>query len=523
MTEYSSSSVAVVAALLAVCLAAAWNRRKPKAYPPGPRPFPLPIPFLGRFPSVALPTSLPWLVYTEWGKRFGPLIHFEAFNQHVLIVNSLEVAHDLFEKRPHIYSSRPWMPILELSGFEGAFSGKPYGDQWRMHRRLFDKHFRRESSRSYRPVQVQKIHDFLRKLNENPQDFSAHVRALPGSVIMSVVYGYNVADYSQDRFIEIAEEYNLRLTNSFIPGAMPLLDFFPAVRHLPKWFPGCGFHRVAQELLALKEEVVHKPFGYAVDNKDSGRSDPVPVVVKMVEEAETSDDEEFDMMKEVTAASDTTVSAIMTFFLVMALYPAVQRKAQMEIDSLLGLSEPGSAIPTFEQKGSLPYIEAIFREVLRWRPILPLSLPHATSTEDAYNGYYIPKGATAILNVWPMTREESTYGTNTEDFNPDRFLDVDGTLLEVNHSPLSFGLGPRICPGRFFAEDTFWMTIVSVLALFNVSNATTTNPQGLEVEVDAKNPPYSDNPISHPLPFNCSILPRSTAALDLLKGISRQE
>ncbi|KAF7317185.1 Aldolase-II domain-containing protein [Mycena chlorophos] len=124
---------------------------------------------------------------------------------------------------------------------------------------------------------------------------------------------------------------------------------------------------------------------------DSGRSGPVPVVVKMVEEAETSDDDEFDMMKEVTAASDTTVSAIMTFFLAMALYPAVQRKAQMEIDTLLGISEAGSAIPTFEQKGSLPYIEAIFREVLRWRPVIPLSLLHATSTEDVYNGYYIPK------------------------------------------------------------------------------------------------------------------------------------
>jgi cytochrome P450 len=64
------------------------------------------------------------------------------------------------------------------------------------------------------------------------------------------------------------------------------------------------------------------------------------------------------------------MSAIATFFLAMSLYPDVQRKAQKELDTVLG---PGK-IPTFADRESLPYIDAIYREVMRWHPAIPLGI-----------------------------------------------------------------------------------------------------------------------------------------------------
>lgn len=53
----------------------------------------------------------------------------------------------------------------------------------------------------------------------------------------------------------------------------------------------------------------------------------------------------------------------------MVLYPEVQRKAQEEIDGLLGRKR----LPTLADRASMPYTEALVTELLRWAPPVPLS------------------------------------------------------------------------------------------------------------------------------------------------------
>lgn len=52
----------------------------------------------------------------------------------------------------------------------------------------------------------------------------------------------------------------------------------------------------------------------------------------------------------------------------MVLYPAVQAKAQAELDSAIG----SGRLPDYNDRPSLPYINAIVKEVLRWNPVAPL-------------------------------------------------------------------------------------------------------------------------------------------------------
>jgi cytochrome P450 len=52
----------------------------------------------------------------------------------------------------------------------------------------------------------------------------------------------------------------------------------------------------------------------------------------------------------------------------MTLNPDVMKRAQTELDSVVGRSR----LPTFEDKEKLPYIRAIVKETLRWRPVGPL-------------------------------------------------------------------------------------------------------------------------------------------------------
>ena len=105
----------------------------------------------------------------------------------------------------------------------------------------------------------------------------------------------------------------------------------------------------------------------------------------------------------------------------MALYPEVQKKAQAEIDIVVGPNR----LPDFGDRPSLPYINAVIKEVMRWHLVVPLgeifffyhhdsqttaipslffskALPHMSSNEDEYDGYYIPKGTVVFGNSWSV-------------------------------------------------------------------------------------------------------------------------
>ena len=79
----------------------------------------------------------------------------------------------------------------------------------------------------------------------------------------------------------------------------------------------------------------------------------------------------------------------------MVAIPEVQRQAQAELDAVVGRAR----LPTFADAPRLPYVRAIIREVLRWRPAFPIGVSHTTTEDDWYEGMFTPKGATCIPNL----------------------------------------------------------------------------------------------------------------------------
>jgi len=80
----------------------------------------------------------------------------------------------------------------------------------------------------------------------------------------------------------------------------------------------------------------------------------------------------------------------------MAMFPEIQKKAQEELDLVL----EGSRLVEFEDRSSLPYIVALYKETLRWHPLAPVGIPHATAEDDVVGEYFIPKGTVMFGNTW---------------------------------------------------------------------------------------------------------------------------
>ncbi len=80
----------------------------------------------------------------------------------------------------------------------------------------------------------------------------------------------------------------------------------------------------------------------------------------------------------------------------MATHPQVVQKAQAELDAVVGPNR----LPDFQDTKSLPYICALVKELLRWRVVGPLGLPHCALEDDEYRGFLIPKGTIIIANIW---------------------------------------------------------------------------------------------------------------------------
>lgn len=64
--------------------------------------------------------------------------------------------------------------------------------------------------------------------------------------------------------------------------------------------------------------------------------------------------------------------------LAMVLYPEVQRRARKELNSVLGTER----LPEFHDRPSLPYIQAVVNETMRWHPVVPLGTPYTKCVNE---------------------------------------------------------------------------------------------------------------------------------------------
>ncbi|KAI5121914.1 hypothetical protein M0805_000243 [Coniferiporia weirii] len=506
MPDLSLPSAAALSCV--VLFVGTWLARRNRAarapYPPGPKGLPL----VGNI--FDMPDSEEWEKARQWGNQYGSLVFLKNLGTPILFVNSFEVALDLFEKRGSNYSSRPTNVMVQLEGWTWLPVLMPYGDEHKKSRHLLHRFFQQSAVSDFHELQTQCTHKLLMRILDCPSDFNAHIRYSIGEMILMVAYGYRVAE-KDDAYIKLVETGVQAAAEA---QGFFLVNAFPILKYLPEWFPGAIFHKVVKRGRKYSQAMLYEPFEMAKRLIADGTA--APSMTSNLLETNTDDNGHITYDEALIAKSvavtyaggtDTTVSALHTFMLAMVLYPEAMRRGQEELDRVIGKD----SLPCMEDKLNLPYINAICSEVLRWQAVAPFAVAHTATKDDVYNGYFIPAGTVVLPNVWAMLRNAKEY-PEPDKFIPERWLATGEKARPLDASKVVFGFGRRICPGMYFAENTIFIVVASILAVFDIQKAL--DDKGMPI---TPNEDYTPNLIRHPKPFECRIMPRSEKAQSLIR------
>ncbi|CCM04602.1 uncharacterized protein FIBRA_06784 [Fibroporia radiculosa] len=498
----------IVAATLA--FRSIWIRWHKHSRPPGPRS----LPVLGSV--LQLPLTYQQKTFAEWGKYYGALIFAEMFHKPLIVINSLKVAQELLDKKGSIYSDRPRSRFLELVGWDLNFAFLNYGDEWRRQRKWFQAAFQTQHAlESYYTIQRREVQRLLYGLIEEPAEYVSLIKQFTAALVIDIGYGHTITSI-EDPYVEMSDKALLGVIEAGNLSSS-LVDFFPILQYLPAWMPGISFKRSALRTREYVKEMLDVPFEELQANIASRGAKP-SFVGSLLEEASRHGDptpEDIVHIKNAgsvlyAAGTDTTMTTLLTFFLAMVTNPDVFRKAQEEIDRVIG----DARLPDLHDRGTLPYLDCILKELFRWNPPLPLCLPHRLKKDDDYLGYSIPGDSLVLPNLWAMGRDPDVYNS-PESFCPERFEGLDAQTADaIDPRKFTFGFGRRVCPGRQFAESSIWLAAANILATMDIGKAR--DSKGAEIAVE---PAFISGAASHPKPFKCDIRARSQKAQNLIAQV----
>ncbi|KAK4495702.1 hypothetical protein PRZ48_012970 [Zasmidium cellare] len=176
------------------------------------------------------------------------------------------------------------------------------------------------------------------------------------------------------------------------------------------------------------------------------------------------------MMTFLAAGHETTASALTWAIYQLCNYPDIQTRLREEVlSSLPSIRDPNSTI-TATQIESLPYLNAVCNEILRFIPSVPTTVRDAL-VDTTIQGQFIPKGTRLFLSPWAMNTSPTLWGPDAQDFNPDRWMALgmsNSGGSKNNFAFLTFLHGPRSCIGKDFAKAEFLVLLAAWVARFRV-------------------------------------------------------
>ncbi|XP_006360643.1 cytochrome P450 78A3-like [Solanum tuberosum] len=425
---------------------------------PGPKGFP----FIG---SMYMMTGLAHQKIANMAEFFKAkrLMSFSLGETRFIVTCNHVVAKEVLNSTAFV--ARPVNESAYGLMFDRAIGFAPYGVYWRTLRKIASTHmFCPKQIKASEAQRFEIAKQMVAIFNGSEEGLRVRdvVKKASLNNMMCSVFGrkYSLVDYFNDETEEVSE---------LVDEGYDILGILNWSDHLP-WLAEFDPQKIKYRCERLVPKV-NRLVGRIIDEHRAQPSnvhrDFVDVLLSLQGVEALSDSDMIAVLWEMIFRGSDTVAILIEWILArMVLHPEVQSKVQEEVDKITERSR--SVIES--DVTNMVYLQSVVNEVLRLHPPGPLLAWARLAIEDTtVDGYHVPAGTTAMVNMWAITRSEEVWNEPLE-FKPERFMNqTEPVIFSVLGSDLRlapFGSGRRSCPGKTLGLTTVTFWVASLLQEF---------------------------------------------------------
>uniref|UniRef100_A0A8H8CEA0 Cytochrome P450 n=1 Tax=Psilocybe cubensis TaxID=181762 RepID=A0A8H8CEA0_PSICU len=391
-------------------------------------------------------------------------------NGTAIVLSDMRIVKELLDDHSNETSSRPTLHAADSVTGKNYFALATSDNKlWQIGRKVIQPLVSSQAVQSHLPIAERETAQLLYDLLERPDDLCSHVSRATLSFVTSVVFGKPTPQYDSPE-AELFRTYMRSFSATIAPAAAPV-DLVPLLKYVPEI---CApWKRLWKRTRNLQRSLYFSLLEFAESQVGMGHRNGTLM------ESILSKKDELGLTREMVGyiggimldgGAETSAALIQSLILCLLDSPESQKRAQQEIDSVVGLSR----LPQPSDIQDLPYVQAMIKEIHRLRPAGPLGIPHSAKEDFSYGQYIIPKGAPIFTNVWGILHDPNLF-ERPDEFFPERYLmSVDGTIPGLQkgytiRTSLPFGSGKRLCPGMHLATTNISLAVMRLLWAFDFS------------------------------------------------------
>ncbi|XP_067427295.1 cytochrome P450 2K1-like isoform X2 [Thunnus thynnus] len=449
-----------VAVVLFLCLvSSSFTSQEIGKEPPGPRPLPL----FGNL--LQLDLKRPHTTLCKLSKKYGSVFTVYFGPKKVVVLAGYKTVKQALVNHAVEFGDREISPVAnDFSSPHGVLFSN--GEFWQEMRRFALSNLRdfgmgKTAAENRIVEEIQYLIQVFEQHQGKPFDTTQSINYAVSNVISTIVYGSRF-EYNDPEFtcmVDRANE-NIRLSGS---PSIQLYNIFP---WMGKWTR--NRMRIRKNVADNREQIrqLIRPLQETLNTQVCrGFVDSFLAHREKLEDAENKDScyNTQNLLSTVSnifaAGTDTTGTTLRWALLLMVKYPDIQDQVQGELSRVVGNRQI-----RVEDRKNLPYTNAVIHETQRMASILPMSLPHTTSKDVNFQGYFIRKGTTVYPLLASVLWDESEW-ESPHTFNPAHFLDKDGKFVKRD-AFMPFSAGRRVCLGESLARMELFLFFTSLLQRF---------------------------------------------------------
>lgn len=435
-------------------------------YPRGP----IPLPILGNI-LVFRQKKHVHDILCEMANAYGGLTTLWCSTIPIIIISDPKLTVHILKERKNDFAGRPYFPIEKMSFKTPDIVLGDFGDhQWEVSRRaghLAVRKYAVSESLPHRVVEV--VDDFvddIKKANQQPLAMGSMLHSLTFRMLARMAFG---VDFKRDdpTFLGILDMINIFMNNNgfiFLTSILPLVEY----TFFYKTYVQFEKAKIFQRRTFFKFVDDHEKQWKARDDNDNQLNDFGDAIFSAKRDAAQQGQQDVvDIMSRnvicsimydlFVAGGDTTKDTLLWLMLIISNYPQVQEKMRAEIEDL-----DENEVPNLQLRDKCHYIQAVISETMRFRPIVPLGIPHKATSDVELAGYTIKKGTMVMASLHNVMNDDTCFD-EPHLFKPERFINSSGEYNARVPSFYPFSVGRRNCIGEKLALANLFIIVVRIL------------------------------------------------------------